>query len=65
MSGERVIDYRAALSVVKGDVLKHVTHLMENVPEFPPQRSRHIMRHAVATLAYRGSKVLCDAPNEI
>lgn len=55
--------YRAALSVVKEDVLKHVTHLMENVPEFPPQRSRHIMRHAVATLAYRGSRVLRDAPN--
>lgn len=30
--------YKTALSVVKDDVLEHVTHLMENVPEFPPHR---------------------------
>jgi heme-degrading monooxygenase HmoA len=30
--------YHAALSVVKADVLEHVTHLMENIPEFPPRR---------------------------
>jgi|SRR6516162_6335218 hypothetical protein len=31
------VRYNTALSVVKEDVLEHVTHLMENVPEFPPQ----------------------------
>lgn len=30
--------YKTALSVVQDDVLEHVTHLMENVPEFPPPR---------------------------
>lgn len=30
--------YNTALSVVKDDVLEHVTHLMEKVPEFPPRR---------------------------
>ncbi len=30
--------YNIALSIVKDDVLEHVTHLMENVPEFPPRR---------------------------
>ena len=30
--------YKTALSVVKDDVFEHVTHVMENVPEFPPQR---------------------------
>lgn len=30
--------YNAAVSIVKNDVLKHTTHLMEDVPEFPPRR---------------------------
>lgn len=30
--------YNTALSVIKDDILDHVTHLMENVPEFPPRR---------------------------
>lgn len=30
--------YKAALAVIKEDVFEHVTHLMESVPEYPPQR---------------------------
>ena len=33
----RIVRYNTALFVVKEDVLEHVTHLMENVPAFPPQ----------------------------
>ena len=30
--------YNAALFVLTNDVLEHLTHLMEDVPEFPPRR---------------------------
>ena len=30
--------YSAALSILRDDVLEHLTHVMEDIPEFPPRR---------------------------